>query len=206
MATRVKVCGFTRPDDLALAIDLGAWAIGLNFVPSSPRAVPIETAANLARLATGRALVVAVVADAPREFLERIANDVAIDAFQLHGSEVPGDLDGLPRPCFKALRVATADDVTQAARFPGDYVLVDAKVDGALGGTGRTFDWQLVRDLAATRRVILAGGLAPHNVARAIATAHPFAVDVASGIETAPGIKDPVAMRAFFEAVCGDAG
>jgi phosphoribosylanthranilate isomerase len=118
----------------------------------------------------------------------------------MHGSEGPNDLAALLPHAYKAVRVAGDEDVALAESMPGDYVMVDARVEGALGGTGRTFDWRLVAGLAQRRKLVLAGGLTPDNVAAAVAAVHPWCVDVASGVESAPGVKDLEKVRAFVAA------
>jgi phosphoribosylanthranilate isomerase len=124
-----------------------------------------------------------------------------LECLQLHGEESAGTLATLLPHAYKAVRVATADDVAAARTFGGVYVLVDARVEGSLGGTGATFDWSLVQELARERKLTLAGGLNAANVGDAIRTVEPYCVDVASGVERAPGVKDPERVRAFFAAV-----
>jgi phosphoribosylanthranilate isomerase len=195
----VKVCGITRVEDARLAVALGATSIGINLVPSSKRVVSAEVAAEIVRAVhDAGALAIGVVADRALTDMTDLQDRLRFDFLQLHGDEPPDVVRALPR-AYKALRIGAPDDVAVATRFPGDVVLVDARVDGQLGGTGATFDWALVRQLCRTRRVILAGGLTPDNVAHAIAVAAPFAVDVASGVEGAdPRVKDPDKMRRFI--------
>jgi phosphoribosylanthranilate isomerase len=123
-----------------------------------------------------------------------------VGCLQLHGDEPPEVLAPLLPHAYKAVRIGGAADVARAATFPGDYLLVDAKVEGALGGTGVRFDWALVQSLARTRMLTLAGGLTPGNVAEAVRAVRPFCVDVASGVERAPGAKDLTLVRAFVAA------
>jgi phosphoribosylanthranilate isomerase len=203
----VKICGVTRASDATESVRLGVRAIGVNFVASSPRCVDIDRARAISRAVheAGRGLaspplVVGVVADMTAEAMRALAADAELDCLQLHGDESEATLAALLPHAYKAVRIATADDVTRARAFGGDHILVDAKVDGALGGTGVTFDWELVRAFARERKVTLAGGLEPGNVARAIREVHPFCVDTASGVESAPGIKDLDKVRAFVEA------
>jgi phosphoribosylanthranilate isomerase len=207
MTVHVKICGVRTPEDAVACVRSGASAIGLNFVPSSPRRVDEELARTIARAvhedarATGaRVEVVGVVADMSAEAMRDLARRAELDCLQLHGDESPETLRSLLPHAYKALRIATEADVALARTYPGDHLLVDAKVDGALGGTGATFDWALVRTLATERRLTLAGGLVPGNVARAVAVVRPFCVDVASGVESAPGVKDLAKVRAFIEA------
>lgn len=196
----VKVCGVTTVADAVACARLGASAIGLNFVPTSPRRVTIERATEIASALRGRdVLVVGVVADLGVDAMRALVRDVGLGCLQLHGSETPASLAALLPHAYKAVRIATADDVATARSYPGDHILVDAKVGDALGGTGATFDWSLVSELARERRLTLAGGLRPHNVARAVRDVMPYCVDVASGVEREPGIKDLDAVRAFIE-------
>jgi phosphoribosylanthranilate isomerase len=150
-----------------------------------------------------RALVVGVVANLAEEELRRLRDDAGLGCLQLHGDEEPGSLTPFLPHVYKAIRVADPGDVALADSYPGDHILIDAKVEGALGGTGRRVDPALVVALARRRKVTLAGGLRPENVAEAIAVVRPFAVDVASGVER-PGDarrKERAAVTAFIEAV-----
>ncbi len=195
----VKICGVTTVSDALACADLGASAIGLNFVPSSPRRITVERARDIARaLAPSKVLVVGVVADLDVDVLRTLVRDAELGCLQLHGSEAPETLTPLLPHAYKAVRIATAADVAHARTFGGDYLLADAKVAGALGGTGETFDWSLVKELARERRLTLAGGLRPDNVAEAVREVVPWCVDVASGVEHEPGVKDLDAVRAFF--------
>ena len=195
----VKICGVTTVSDARSCAELGASAIGLNFVPSSPRRVTVERAREITHaLRSSKVLVVGVVADLDVEAMRELVRDAELGCLQLHGSEAPEVLAPLLPHAYKAIRIATAADVEHARRFGGDYLLADAKVAGALGGTGETFDWSLVRDLARERRLTLAGGLRPENVAQAIREVEPWCVDVASGVEREPGIKDREAVRRFI--------
>lgn len=200
----VKICGVRTVDDALSCARLGASALGLNFVASSPRRVDVATARAIARAvrASGaKTRIVGVVADMTLDAMRALLLDAELDRLQLHGDEPPEALAPLLPQAYKAVRVATASDVARARAYPGHDLLVDAKVEGALGGTGHTFDWSLVTDLANERRVTLAGGLRPNNVAAAIRAVSPWCVDVASGVERAPGEKDLDAVRAFLDAV-----
>lgn len=200
----VKICGVTNADDAALCVDAGASAIGLNFIPSSPRCIDVARAREIVRSVGDRALVVGVVADLDVDAMRRLRDDAELGCLQLHGSERPDALAQLLPHAYKALRVADARDVDAAATFPGEHILVDAKVSGALGGTGTTFDWTLVRQLAKTRKLTLAGGLTADNVAAAVGIVHPYCVDVSSGVEAGkPGVKDIARVRAFIAAARG---
>jgi phosphoribosylanthranilate isomerase len=207
VATHVKICGVTSVDDALAAVDLGASAIGLNFVPSSVRKVDVARAKTIAdavhahaNAKSARVQVVGVVADLSVDEMRALVRDAGLDCLQLHGDESPDVLSPLLPHAYKAVRIENEDDVTRAAAFPGEHILADAKIAGALGGTGKTFDWSLVADLAKTRKLTLAGGLTPENVALAVVLVAPYCVDVASGVERTPGVKDRAKMRAFIEA------
>jgi phosphoribosylanthranilate isomerase len=201
--THVKICGVTTVEDAVACVDLGADAIGLNFVPASPRRVDVATARAISDAVGDRALVVGVVADLGQGQLERLRREANLGCLQLHGDEPPDALRPFLPHVYKAIRVGSVADVEAADRYPGEHILVDAKVTGALGGTGIRVDPTLVVSLARRRKLTLAGGLRPDNVADAIAVVHPFAVDVASGVERTddPRRKDLDAVAAFVAAV-----
>jgi phosphoribosylanthranilate isomerase len=198
--TWIKICGVTRPDDARHVVAAGADAIGLNFVPTSKRRVSLERARELMTVVAGRIEVVAVVADPDDELVRTLRQDLGIEWLQLHGAEEPSRVAELLPHAFKAIAIGSADDAQAARAFPGNRLLADAKVAGASGGTGQAFDWQLVEDLCRTRELVLAGGLTLANVVRAVRELGPWGVDVASGVELAPGQKDPELVTAFIEA------
>jgi phosphoribosylanthranilate isomerase len=204
VTTHVKICGVTSAEQAVLCAEAGASAIGVNFVSTSPRRVDVATARAIARAvraASARTLVVGVVADLDVAAMRALRDDAELGCLQLHGDEAPETLAALLPHAYKALRIADASDVARADAFGGEHVLVDAKVAGALGGTGATFDWTLVARLARARKLTLAGGLTPENVADAVRVVRPFCVDVASGIESGtPGVKDMARVRAFIAA------
>lgn len=196
----VKICGVTREDDARTCVDLGADMVGLNFVAASPRCVTIDRARAICAALRGRAVRVGVVADASPTDLERLLAEVELDRLQLHGDESPEVVAALGPRAFKAVRIGDAGDALRADRFGGEPLLVDAKVAGRLGGTGRRVAPGLVAPLAARRAVLLAGGLDPTNVADAVRAVRPWGVDVSSGVETSPGVKDASAVAAFVRA------
>jgi phosphoribosylanthranilate isomerase len=200
----VKICGLTSPEDAAAVAEAGADAAGFVFWPGSPRAVAPAAAARIARALPPFVLRVGVFVDAPPDVLRRTADEVGLDLLQLHGGERPTDLAGLPRRALKAVRVGAGFVPEDALRFEGHAagILLDTRSDRAPGGTGERFDWSLAR--AVRERVsflVLAGGLAPGNVAAAIRAVRPDAVDVSSGVESAPGRKDAGRVREFVAAV-----
>jgi len=205
---RVKICGVTSAADAAACIDEGADAIGINLVAGTPRCVSIDDALAIRRSIEDRAEVAFVVANDPalRASLHRRLGEAGA-WMQLHGDETPADVAELLPYAYKALRIGGPGDAALAATYPGQRILTDARAPGVLGGSGATFDWSLVAALARTRSLILAGGLTPDNVSAAIHSVHPFAVDVASGVEVpgAPRSKDRARVRAFIAAVRGAA-
>ena len=199
----VKICGVTTVADALACVELGASALGVNFVPSSQRRVDVERAREIARAVKGRTLLVGVVADLSVGDMRRLLRDAELECLQLHGDETVAVLTAMQPHAYKAVRVGAKGDVDRARSFPGQYLLVDARVDGALGGTGKTFDWSLVTSLARERKLTLAGGLTPENVGDAVRAVRPYCVDVASGVESAPGVKDLAKVRAFLAATHG---
>jgi phosphoribosylanthranilate isomerase len=204
--TRVKICGITSAEQAAECAALGVDAVGVNFVSSSPRRVDEATARTVVGAAGGRTLVVAVVAGMSVDEMRALVARTGVGCLQLHGDEPPEVVAALLPHAYKAVRVAAPEDVAIAESMPGPYVLVDARIDGVLGGTGQAFDWGLVVGLATRRRLVLAGGLTPNNVAAAVRRVQPWCVDVASGVESAPGIKDMAKVRAFVEAARSPGG
>lgn len=198
----VKVCGITHLDDALAAIEAGADVLGFNCVPESKRYLDVVRTRALVAAVRGKALCVAVVANLTRAQAEALLLELGVDRLQLHGDELPEQVEALSPRAFKALRVKTAADIAAAATFPGHPLLLDAKVDGQLGGTGHCIDWPLVAPLAEARPLILAGGLTPENVAQAVRIVQPWGVDVASGVDSDhdPRRKDSAKVRRFVEA------
>ncbi len=208
-ATRVKICGLRTPQDVAVAAEAGAAYIGLVFFARSPRSVTPETARALAWAAPPGVAKVALVVDATDAEIDAITGTVPLDMLQLHGAETPERVAALRArtglPVMKALGLATADDLPRIADFEAvaDQILVDAKApkDAVLpGGNGLAFDWRLVAGRTWRRPWMLAGGLTPATVAEAIRLTGARQVDVSSGVESAPGVKDGELIRAFVTA------
>ena len=202
----MKICGVTIAEEAAACVELGANAIGVNFVASSNRVVSVQRAREISRAVGARALVVGVVANLDVAAMNALANEAELGCLQLHGDETPETLAAMLPHAYKAVRVAAEVDVAGAAAFSGDYILVDAKVPGVLGGTGVSFDWSLVRDLARARKLTLAGGLTKDNVADAVRIVRPYCVDVSSGVERdggPPGGKDLAKVRTFIDRARG---
>jgi phosphoribosylanthranilate isomerase len=192
----VKVCGITRLEDAVAAVDAGAGAIGFVFWPESPRFVDPYRARAIAAELPPFVTAVGLFVNQPLAYVNGVAALVRLGAAQLHGDETPAFAAGVAAPVIRALSVDAA-----AAWPAGATLLLDAHDPVKRGGTGRTIDWAAAADVAARRRVLLAGGLTPDNVADAIARVRPFGIDVSSGVERAPGVKDHQRLRALFEAV-----
>jgi len=202
---RVKICGITSWEDARHAIEAGCDALGFNFHPRSPRYLSQQAAALIrGRMPKEIAAVGVFVNAALRDVLE-LSGMLRLDYAQLHGEELPAVARAVGRstPVIKAFRVGPRFSVSRVSRYPAAAFLLDgAPPNGrARGGTGCKFDWSLARRAAEYGPIVLAGGLTPDNVAQAIRVAHPAAVDVASGVERAPGRKDPRKLRAFLDAV-----
>lgn len=197
--TRVKVCGLTRERDAELVSACGAAAIGLVFWPRSPRAVTIEQARRIVAVLPPLVQAVGVFVDATPDTVSAIADDIGLDLLQLHGDEAVDAWVTTTRPIMKALTLATYPHSAWVGRARS--VLLDAHDPVRRGGTGEAIDWAAARRCVGDRPFVLAGGLTAQNVARAIDAARPHAVDVSSGVEAAPGLKDAARVRAFFDAV-----
>jgi phosphoribosylanthranilate isomerase len=211
MALEIKICGLSDEATVAAALDAGADMIGFVFFPRSPRNVTVEDAARLAGPARGRAQVVALTVDADDQLLGAIAGRLKPDVFQLHGSESPERVADIRArhgiPVMKVVKVATADDLADLAGFAPvvDRFLFEAKappsLKGALpGGNGISFDWRLIAGLDPGKPGMLSGGLDAQNVGEAIRLTGIQGVDVSSGVEAAPGVKDTGLIRAFIAA------
>lgn len=206
-----KICGLTNVDGLDAALAGGARYVGLVFFPRSPRHVAMSHAAALAKRARGRAEIVAVTVDADDEFLAEIAERVAPDWVQAHGRESPARTAQMRsfagRGVIKALGVATAEDFAQVQAFEGaaDMILFDAKPPpgGLPGGNAMAFDWAMLAGRRVARPWFLSGGLSPENVAEAISASGAALVDVSSGVERAPGLKDAGKITQFLAAARG---
>jgi len=201
--TWVKICGIRTLDEADVCLKVGVDALGINFWPSSRRYCDEQAALQLVKHIGDAALVVGVFVNSSVDEVQRIRDTVGLGCVQLHGDETPEALTALLPHAYKALRAADKSIEELAQTYPGEYLLVDAYIPGEAGGTGQTWDWRLAAPLARQRKLVLAGGLTPENVAYALAQVKPFAVDVASGVENAHGMKDPRRVAAFVEAVRG---
>jgi phosphoribosylanthranilate isomerase len=201
---RVKFCGITNLDDAAEAVRLGAWAIGLIHYGESPRHVGEADAAAIGAAFRRKCEVAGVFVNPDLDDVARAVESAALTIVQLNGEEGPSFCAEVARKTgvkvIKAVHVSSAADIHAAEAFRTDMHLFDRRDRGLWGGTGESFDWGLLRERRSAIPAIVAGGLRPENVAEAIAVTHPYAVDVASGVEAEPGRKDHAAMAAFFEA------
>ncbi len=204
---RVKICGITTAIDARLAASLGADAIGLNFHPASSRYIDPERVAEITENLPAFVTVVALFVNPARNAVEKLLDSGTVQCLQFHGDEPLSFCRSFGVPFIKALRVRDLEETRrQLDSFDGaGGVILDAYVKGEPGGTGQVFDWQIARQLVEEGhdQLILAGGLTPDNVAAAIGAVSPYGVDVSSGVESRPGIKDPDRMRRFFAAVSG---
>ncbi len=200
---RIKVCGITSYDDASMALDLGADALGFNFYPESPRFLAPSSAGEIIHRLDPLAVTVAVFVNfGDTEEVERQARIAGIHVLQLHGDESPEyclRLSGWK--LIKALHLGVGSSPAGLEQYPVAAFLLDARDDARYGGTGRPFDWNLATQLQTTRPIILAGGLRPDNVRHAIRIVRPYAVDVCSGVESAPGRKDRRKLNAFIREV-----
>ncbi len=210
MTTLVKICGLRTPETLEAALEAGADFVGFVFFAASPRHVAFEQARALGKQVSGRARKVALAVDADDATFEAIVDALQPDMLQLHGKEPPERLTALRArfglPVMKALPIETSADLAAARAYSGvaDWLLFDARAPKDAtrpGGLGRPFDWTLLKSLDPGPPFMLSGGLEPGNVGQALAITRAPAVDVSSGVESAPGVKDPSRIRAFIRAV-----
>ena len=199
---RVKVCGITRLADALAALDIGADYIGFIFAARSPRCMTVEAAAEIRAALPAGIKTVGVFVDADPAQIAESATRCRLDVLQLHGDEAPDVAErlGVER-VWKAFMLNDLQDVEVAAVYPAAAILVDSRTAATRGGTGRTANWDLAATLARRRPVVLAGGLGPANVAEAVRRVRPFAIDVNSGVEFAPGRKAPARLWALAQAL-----
>ena len=200
MSVRVKICGVTSVEDALLAADSGADLIGLNFYPPSPRSVSLTTAQAIRAALPEHVWCVGVFVNAERSHIAALSELLRLHAVQFHGDETSADVQGWSCLTIKALRVPVDGPLPEWQQFPVNYLLLDTHRPGRYGGTGERFSWDHLTTLPreCRQQLILAGGLTPENVAEAVRVVSPWAVDVASGVESAPGRKDPEKVRAFI--------
>jgi len=206
--TRIKICGITSLDDAEFAVEAGAWAVGLILWPGSPRACELDQAELIARTLKRRAEVCGVFVNAPLDEVAGHVDALGLTMVQLHGEEGPAYCDEVRRRTgalvIKAARIGGAADIQAIEPFHTDFHLLDTFHENLLGGTGETWDWELIRRRRSKVPLIMSGGLTQDNVGGAITAVRPFAVDTASGTDAVPGKKDPEKVSAFIAAVAAE--
>lgn len=209
-STKVKICGLTNLADAEMAVELGAWALGMIFHEASPRSCSVQEAVSIAATLRRRVELCGVFVNEPLDRIAELSDEIGLGMIQLHGDEGPAFCSEVARRTgarvIKAVQVAVPGDVRDIERFHVDFHLLDARArakarSGMRGGTGETFDWELVGSRRSKVPLILSGGIDGANAEAAIAAVHPYALDSASGTESSPGHKDPVKLAALFEAV-----
>jgi len=195
---RVKICGITNLEDALMTVEAGADALGFVFFQGSPRHISPDAAAAIIRRLPPFVQTVGLFVNEEPETVNTIADQCGLDLVQLHGDESPEYCSGIKRRIIKAFRVKDASSVDAMADYHVAACLLDAWSPAARGGTGTTFNWDIAAGVASARQIILAGGLTPDNVAAAIASVKPYAVDVSSGVESAPGKKDAGLVARFI--------
>jgi phosphoribosylanthranilate isomerase len=204
MSVRVKICGITQAEDARVAVAAGADALGFMFWEQSARRLSVEAAAAICREVPPFVSKVGVFVDAALADIRRAVEACRLEAVQLHGEETPEFCAQCVAPVIRAFRVRGPETLAELAGYPTAAWLLDSHVAGQRGGTGVGFEWAWAAEAVKLGRpVILAGGLTPENVAAAVREVRPFAVDVSSGVEVAPGRKDPEKVRAFVRAAKG---
>lgn len=199
--TRVKVCGITNLEDAWTAIEAGTDALGFVFVPNTPRYIEPDDANAIMRQIPPLVTTIGLFVNAGSTQIRDVATNCRLDAIQLHGNESPELCHSLNLKIIKAFRIKESEPLNILSKFQVDAYLLDTYVKGKLGGTGKTFDWNLAYRAKKYGQIILAGGLNPSNVSTAINQVKPYAVDVSSGVEAEPGRKDPKKVRDFIRTV-----
>ncbi len=199
--TRIKICGTINLDDALMAIEAGADALGFIFVPNTPRYIHPDQAAKIIEDLSPFITVVGLFVNADPEDIAATADQCHLDMIQLHGDESPGFCQALNRRLIKAFRVKDESSLSRLSDYRVSGYLLDTYVEGAMGGTGKVFDWNLAVKAKQHGRIILAGGLNPNTVPSAIRQVRPYGVDVSSGVEADPGRKDPAKVKAFIRSV-----
>ncbi|HIC05007.1 MAG TPA: phosphoribosylanthranilate isomerase [Nitrospirales bacterium] len=195
---RVKICGITNVDDALHAVDAGADALGFIFYPESLRCVTPDIVRRIIERLPPFTTPVGVFVNEDRAVIQRVIKECGLSLVQLHGDESPDDCLALGRPVIKAIRLRSRDDIIPMRKYAVSGFVLDACGDGIWGGTGKMIDWELAREATRHAPTMLAGGLTPDNVGRAVAEVRPFGVDVSSGVEISPGKKDFEKVRQFI--------
>jgi len=196
---KVKICGITNAEDASMAVEAGADALGFVFYDKSPRCIAPEKAADIIREIPPFVTVVGLFVNAGIDFVNATADRCRLDIIQLHGDETPDFCSLVKRRVVKVFRIRDAQSLGPMKDYRVAGCLLDAYSPQAYGGTGFTFNWEIARDAKKYGPIILAGGLTPDNIRQAVEAVQPYAVDVSSGVEAAPGKKDPDKVRRFIE-------
>jgi len=199
--TKIKICGITNTKDALLASQLGADALGFIFYRESKRYIDPEIAKRIISSLPPFVTTVGVFVNQSLDEIIAIKDKTGIDAAQLHGDETPQFCSSVPLKVIKAIRVKDDLDEHGVAQYPVQAILFDTYSDVEYGGTGKSFNWEILKDISISGEIILSGGLSPDNVAEAVRTVRPYAVDVSSGVEATPGKKDHMKLRKFIEAI-----
>lgn len=199
--TKIKICGITNFEDAAKSLDCGADALGFIFYEKSKRYISPPEAQKIIKELPPFVTKVAVFVDCPFRQIIKITSELFINAIQLHGSETPEFCSKFSYPVIKALRIKDSIDIQQVDSFATQTILFDTYSESDYGGTGKSFNWKVLEKLNTDKKIILSGGLNPGNIEKAITTVRPYGVDVSSGVEKSPGIKDHKKIKKFIEAV-----
>jgi phosphoribosylanthranilate isomerase len=195
---KVKICGITNLEDALMAVEAGADALGFVFFRGSPRFISPEQAVAIIRNLPPFVQTVGLFVNEEEATVNRVADRCGLDLVQLHGEETPDYCDKISRRVIKAFRIKDAASLDGIENYRVAACLLDAWSPASHGGTGTTFNWDIAARVSSSQRIILAGGLTPDNVAEAVATVNPYAVDVSSGVESSPGIKDAALVSRFI--------
>lgn len=202
MSVRIKICGITRERDAVLAAALGAEAIGFVFWPESPRAISVDAARGIMAAVPSTVVKIGVFVNKPLDEVRAVAEALGLDGLQFHGDESDEEMAAMTLPILKAVPLGQPGAEQRALNLPAAVVpLLDVFDPVRRGGTGQTVDWDVAARIAAKRPTMLSGGLTPENVVEAIRKVDPWYVDVSSGVEASPGVKDERKLRGFVEAV-----
>ncbi len=199
--TKIKICGITNMEDAMLACELGADALGFIFYRKSKRYIDSEIARSVISSLPPFITAVGVFVNHSLDEIIAIKDKTAINMVQLHGDETPEFCSLVPLKVIKAIRVKDNLDEDRVAQYPAQAILFDTYSDAEFGGTGKSFNWEILQNISNLGNIILSGGLSPENVAQAISTVKPYAVDVSSGVEKSAGKKDHMKLKKFIEAV-----
>jgi phosphoribosylanthranilate isomerase len=208
MTTKVKICGITNAKDAEAALRAGADALGFVFYPRSPRSVTKETARDIIAALPPFVTTVGIFVNEVVDMVKEIKEFCRLGVIQLHGEEGPEYCAEIPGTVIKAIRIKDGGDIERLREYDAEgnnvgAFLLDTFKEGTPGGTAKTFDWSIAVEAKRSGRIILSGGLTPENVTEAVARVAPYAVDVSSGVESAPGIKDPGKLQRFIEGAKG---